>query len=178
MKILSKAEYFRLAKTLVLGNQIAQWPGEDFYRDPPKNLTCVAVRGLTPDSRKYQAYDLTVPRALSLLQRHGARNFLVDEQAPDHLSTVKGEIMRDERIVYMRYDQTPGLRMRQAYPIMRHTWGLQALSLVRTQMDQPSWEQLHQLWDDYPDSIIEFSCYSIRVGILRLNTIFWEVRNY
>ena len=40
-------------------------------------------------------------------------------------------------------------------------------------------EQLMNLDDIFPDSIIEFSAYNTQVGnIPNRNTIFWEVRNY
>ena len=104
-------------------------------------------------------------------------HILVDEQAPDDLSTLKGEVMRPNMdYLYMRYDQTPGLRMRQAYPTMKHIWGLKAVNLLKRHLDAPSWDCLQDIFDRYPNAIVELTCYSKSVGIFGWNTIFWEIR--
>lgn len=202
--IRSKAEYFTLARRHLLGNTIKQWTFAEFTRMlfgfealPP----LVALRGTTPDSKKIQQYNLTPEAAYrrgweAIKMRIAQRaEILVDEQAPDHLSTLKGEVMRNAQYLYMRYDKTPGMRMRDAFdwdertitglttiPIpyrrrgMAHAHGLKALHLLRHHMDAASMEMLHDIWDGYPDAIVEFSCYSTRVGVLEHNTVFWEVR--
>jgi len=180
----SKAEYYALARRHLLGNTIQQWTYCEFssrMQDPIRIREIparVALRGLTPQSKSLQAYDLTPAQAWSRAAAscHPSEDILIDEQAPDHLSTLKGEVMRTERYLYMRYDQTPGLRMRAAYPTMKHVEGLRAVNLLKQHMDNPSWECLQDLFDRYPDAMIEFSCYSIPVGRFKWNTITWEVR--
>jgi hypothetical protein len=154
----------------------------------------VALRGMTPASKAIQKYDLTLRMAYlrGSTIKVPQDEILVDEQAPDHLSTIKGEVMRDSRYLYMRYDMTPGLRMRAAYDYdgppgsviparcrgMAHAWGLEVQVLLKRYMDESSWDMLMDLFDRFPESIVEFSCYSKRVGHFALNTIFWECRNY
>lgn len=182
-RIASKAEYYALARRHLLGNTIRQWTWEDFQVElnPPRT---VGVRSLTTTSQAVQRYDL----AYFDLHNHIAscakwyninpNDILIDEQAPDHLSTLKGEVMRTERYLYMRYDQTPGLRMRQAYPTMKHMEGLSVVRMLKHYMDNDSWEMLNDMFDRYPDAMVEFSCYSVRLGRFGLNTIFWECRTH
>lgn len=184
----SKAEYYALARRHLLGNTIQQWTWREFQKmmidSGIYDFTVphtVAMRGMTTASKQIQGYDFDAVtafrRGLAAIcngMNHG--DILVDEQAPDHLSTLKGEVMRNQFYLYMRYDQTPGLRMRAAYPTMKHMEGLRAVHLLKQHMDAPSWDMLNDLFDRYPDAMIEFSCYSRPVGHFKLNTIFWEVR--
>lgn len=180
----SKAEYFALARKGLLGNQIRQWTLEQFrtaLRDNPGSVPgSVAVRGTTPASKEYQGYNLTTTQAISLCEQAAAKGFqlFIDEQAPDDRCVLKGEVMCDEYSLYMRYDQTPGLRMREAFDIMKHTKGLRALVTLKHYMDASSWDTLCRLLEEYPDSMIEFSVYDHCLGTENRNTIFWEVRNY
>jgi hypothetical protein len=189
-RITNKTEYYRLARRHLLGNTIRQWSRTEFaaLRDNAKRHPgdvvvpgVVALRGTTPQSQLYQGYNLTpdeaMERATNAHNLHGIE-LLVDEQAPDDLSVIKGEVMRTERYLYMRYDETPGLRMREAYPIMKHAEGLEVVQRLRRAMDASSWQCLNQLFDEYPDSIVEFTVYSKALGHFNRNTVFWEVRNY
>lgn len=196
-QINSKKEYYALARRHLLGNTVSQWTWGEFtelLRQGAKIPSRVALRGMTPASKAIQKYDLTTKMAY----RRGLRSkvshdeILVDEQAPDDFSTLKGEVMRDTNYLYMRYDMTPGLRMRAAYAWdgppgsvipprprgMAHASGLQAQGLLKRHMDYASWEMLMELFDRFPESIVEFSCYSKRLGKFGLNSVFWEVRNY
>jgi hypothetical protein len=53
------------------------------------------------------------------------------------------------------------------------------LALLDRFMDPNSRADLDALLDLYPDAAVEFSCFSVNVGIFPArNTIFWETRNY
>lgn len=184
LRINSKPEYYHLARQGLLGNTIRQWTVEEFCRivqtSPGSVPRRVAVRGRTPACAKYQGYDLTHGQAITRCWQAGFRGHqvFIDEQAPDHRCLIKGEVMRDERYWYMRYDCTPGLRMREAYPIMKHAWGLTVECLLKHFMDASSWDCLQDLFDRYPEACVEFSVYDHAVGHYQWNTVFWEVRNY
>ena len=198
-QINSKSEYYALARRHLLGNTIRQWTANEFvtlYEHKDASLPkTVALRGMTPASKKFQAYDLTLVEArfrVNWVRLSGlaVTTVLIDEQAPDHLSTLKGEVMRCEKYLYLRYDMTPGLRMREAmaeddftFPVfpervrgMAHVDGIRAVELIRSKMDSIGIEMLNDIFDRFPDAIVEFSCYSKRIGWACSNTVFWEVR--
>jgi hypothetical protein len=68
--------------------------------------------------------------------------------------------------------------MRQAYEIMKHASGLKAVTILKENMDAPSWDNLCGILQEYSDSVVELSSYSVPVGVLGLSTIVWEVRDY
>lgn len=147
----------------------------------------IALRGMTPESKKIQAYDLTygqvLERGMGAILRGEAshEDILVDEQAPDADLTLQGEVYpstAEPWHLYLRYNDIPGIRMRQAFDIMKHVWGLRASHLLQSRMDAPSWEFLNDLFREYPKSIVEFTCYRYSLGHFKWNTIFWEVRDY
>lgn len=196
-RIESKKEYYELARRHLLGNTIRQWTWDEFVKmlDLDKIETFpkrVALRGMTPASKAIQKYDLTLKMAYrrGLTIKVPQNEILVDEQAPDHLSTLKGEVMRDEKYLYLRYDMTPGARMRTVmdtedftFPVfpprvrgMMHLEGIRAVELIRGRMDTIGWEMLNDIFDRYPDAMVEFSCYSKRIGWAQSNVVFWEVR--
>lgn len=51
-------------------------------------------------------------------------------------------------------------------------------SLLTYYLDEPSYENIRRLQEEYPDHVIEFLCVRGTAGIFDLNTIIWEVRNY
>jgi len=95
----------------------------------------------------------------------------------DEWITLQGEVMRSPDLVL--YYSKHRAKMREAYPHMVQTHGLQAKMLLQGALDPSSYDDLMELLDDYPDSVVEFSCFDRPVGTaLTRNTIFWEVRNY
>jgi hypothetical protein len=57
--------------------------------------------------------------------------------------------------------------------------GATADFLLSRYMDPPSRDNLRRLlYEDYPGSVVEFTCYDRSIGTLGWNTIFWEVRHY
>lgn len=71
-------------------------------------------------------------------------------------------------------------------PVVQHVEGLRATCLLKQYMDVSSWEKLSDLLSCQLDGsneefnfafpIIEFACFDCHVGVLRWNTLFWEVR--
>lgn len=100
----------------------------------------------------------------------------VNELGADHLIVLQGEIMRSTNYFDLRgsYEKTV---MRTALATNQfHVYGLEAYLLVKEKFDAPSWDNLQRLFDEYPDAVIEFTCYGIPVGDHGWNTVFWEVR--
>jgi hypothetical protein len=109
-------------------------------------------------------------------------DLLIDESAPDEHVTLQAEVkngptyLGDSDFIYMRYVENSGLGMRQAYPLMQHIGGIRAVTLLRHYLDPSSQDDLFRMLADYPDSIVELSCYPFGVGKLNRNCLFWEVR--
>ena len=57
--------------------------------------------------------------------------------------------------------------------------GLSATQILQAKMNDLSWQWLNYLLEEYPDHVVEFSCFSKCWGTVPgYNTVFWEVRRY
>lgn len=73
----------------------------------------------------------------------------------------------------------PPMRKSMGYQYHRHRGYLQTKLLLDAYLDASSRDDLEILLEQYPDAAIEFTTFSINVGVLpHRNTIFWETRNY
>jgi hypothetical protein len=181
----SKAEYYALARRGLLGNTLQQWKYLDFINeyligDEPMP-TKLGLRCSVPGS-SLQGTDLTVDVLVARVEteikahRVDPSTVYVDACAPDHLLTLQGEVMLDTRHYYLRYNTVPGLRMRQAYPTMRHAHGLTALQLIKRHVCPDGQDAFQYIWDAYSNAIIEFTAFRCPVGQLRWKTLIWEAR--
>ena len=48
----------------------------------------------------------------------------------------------------------------------------------RTHLDPTGLDTVMRLLDDFPDAVVEFACYNVRVGVLLQHTVIFEVRGY
>ena len=56
---------------------------------------------------------------------------------------------------------------------------LKAIMILKGNLSSSSYSDLETLLETFPDSVVEFSTYSILVGNIKgRNTVIWEVRNY
>lgn len=189
--ISNKKAAFELYNKSYLGNHLTLWKSpSDFYDDLDSGkwpeTQVVALRttvkpGITPTNYCKPIQPKDVKSLVDIWSNQfGLRHtdICVSEVAEDELITIQGEIMRSTQSYSMRWSK--------AQTIMRYAWldhvehldGLVALTFVRHYMDEQSYENLHRLFDEFPDSIIEFSCYSKPVGVFGWNTVFWEVREF
>lgn len=106
-------------------------------------------------------------------------NWYVSEMAPTLLTTIQGEVQRNELGLYLKYSDL-ALTMREALVKRELTAvNLQAKLILQNHLDNNSYEWLQYLLDTYDNHVIEFSTYSKCWGIIpRFNTVFWEVRMY
>ena len=101
-----------------------------------------------------------------------------NEAAPDHALLIQDEVMLSTEYISLFYSQEK-TTMRKALQRGQHTGGLRALCLLRQHLFPSSWEDIQELLERFPDSVIEFSAFEYAVGFLRnRNTVIWEVRNY
>jgi hypothetical protein len=110
------------------------------------------------------------------------RTFIMDNAVPNDKSTMQGEICRTYRGLesFLAVGRgLPPMRITMAQGLHQARGGAATNVLLDRYMDASSRDDLRDLLDLYPDSAIEFTCFSVNVGNLRArNTIFWEVRNY
>jgi hypothetical protein len=90
----------------------------------------------------------------------------------------QGEVMRTPEYIYLYYTTVSGSMRKALKQEGKHATGIIAVELLKYYMDSSSYDNLQQLWDEYPDSIIEFTVCRDSLGTQNLNTVFWEVRNY
>lgn len=180
-EIRSKAEYYELFERGVLGNRTQTWPSLKhlIWSNFRGNVT-VRYKGV--DSRFHQP-NCTVPQAVAFCNsaiQQGAKweNFTFAEAPPDRVRIFQGEVMRSDRYLNLYYS-TLALPMREALRREgQEVQGLRAVLLLRSNLDPADYDWLWELFDTYPDAVIELSTFLWSTGTLRRRTIFWEVRNY
>lgn len=109
---------------------------------------------------------------------------LIDEGVVDKSITLQGEIMLTELGLYLRYGvlqvhQRELWKLESNYQqagFVQNLFGLQASLILKRYMDTSSWEKLNEILAEYEDAIVEFTCFDRKVGQLKWNTVFWEVR--
>lgn len=189
----TKAEFYKLYQPYALGNTIRQYWWAEWKKlfeagQEPKDVAGWAVRVTIPDN-PFMKYELSREECVlyckELEYLHGLRTdqIQVSELAPDHKLTLQGHVMRgtaylNGEAVEDFFDDPRKNRMRDSMKRFKPYSGLHYHSLLKSKMDAPSWTMINELWDRYPDSIIEYAIYSIPVGWMGINTIIWEVRDY
>lgn len=106
-------------------------------------------------------------------------DWMINESPDDDRLIGQGEVMRREGGLYLFYsrEQAP---MRLALQKSGKVYtGMEAHMLLKSTLDANSWNDLQDLFEFYPSSVIEFSTYSYCLGVYpNRNTIIWEVRDY
>lgn len=180
MQIRSKAEFFHSWQAGVLGNRTNLWERpEDAYASGASKIGFRQI-GMSGGG----AWE-KVPReqvfATAARWSSEGRRFMMDDGCPDDKRILQGEVGRTYRGLEGWLDTTNQLPMRQAAAAghMQVYGGAVTLSLIQQFMDPSSQDDLWDLLDLFPDATVEFSCFSVDVGVFpNRNTLFWEVRNY
>lgn len=189
MLIPDKSTYLKLSRANKLGNTLQVW---DNYNSIPNSYKgFVTIRNRVKDSPFFVpniSID-AIPSKLKSLQSKGLNPNTVYFQEVPHQSTcvnlkcegcgrvLNGEAMRDEAYINLTYGSSPNLNLRTDLNINGKI-ATKLTSVLYLKQFYDCYEDLNEIWDDYPDSIIEFSVFTRNVGILDKNTIIWEVRNY
>jgi hypothetical protein len=189
MKISSKAEFFRLWELGVLGNRnrlwhhpidAMMWGWEEYLRTGLIRDIAFRELGKAGGGRwqKYRWYEVDI--AAEEWEGEG-RKFICDDAAPNHLTTLCGEVCRTYRGLEGTLAVHPfcGIRDSMKKGLMIPRQSTVVLALLERFMDPSSRDDLDTLLDIYPDATVEFSCFSVDAGIFPgRNTIFWETRDY
>lgn len=186
MQINSKQQFYQMYNRCQLGNMLRNWTLPEWHLFDVSGIHPVSVVAARCTSRPGapMTYSLDAHLATNWVletcraERIDPTDYQYAELAPDHINTLQGELKRSERYLELRYTLCSHKRMRDSLNDSKHAHGLEAHSLLKTWMDIPSYEWVMDLFDLFPDSIIEFASYERAVGILQQNTLIWEVRNY
>ena len=172
MQVRNKQEFYRLWNLGRFGNTLQSWTDlKSFQESGYRGST--GLRFLQPGRIMIEV------RSAQEVERHFVEGtHIICESASDDKLTIQGEIQLSPRHYDLRYSVEPGYRMPEGLRrFQQHTHGLNAMCQVRTRMDPSSWDDLQEILDDFPNAVVEFSCYQMDVGSARgRNTIFWEVR--
>lgn len=187
--IRTKKEMYRLSQQGYLGNPPLVFPSpveavDWAYRHPGRELSLRSIRPCFPLFRAHLS-----PRELVELyesyRRQGilAETLIISESIRHEQVLIQGEVVEvviPSCIVSPRFEySTLTTNMRDALSQERRcVWGLSARQLLRSYMDQKSWECLWELLARYPDHVLEITVCDRPVGRFRWNTMFWEVRRY
>jgi hypothetical protein len=200
--ISDKKEFLHLWNNGVLGNKLRSW---DTYEELQRSgyRGSVGIRGRAVDSKLVRYY-VPYEDILETVARITAdpTSVYFGESAPDSQLILQGEFFHgenrsgtfiDRHLTYSRFKGP----MRKAlslplYPYPEATlegnlyeaWkfdlsGLQAIMLLKSTMNENSYDDFVALQELYPDHTIEFGVYSSCLGSCDgRNTLIWEVRYY
>lgn len=183
MQVKTKHENFRLLEQGSFGNKLRIWNSiDEIIESGYKGTVSMRYKDLYGGS--FYAYDvpiLKIEDTQDTWMKKGAEkeNIVFNESAPDHLLLIQGELMWEIYPYYLLYSLEREKKMNDALKYGKHASGLTALNLLKGCLNPSSYSDMMALLELYPDSVIEFSAYSISLGdIPGRNTIIWEVRNY
>jgi len=177
--ITCKAQFFQAWEQGLLGNRTQLW------RDPASAYAYgVPEIGFRQIGQAGGGAWEKVPReqvfATADLWRALGRRFVMDDAAPNHLTTLCGEVGRTVRGLEGFLGVT-GCSIREAAQrgLLKPYTGAAVLVLLDTYMDPSSRDDLEELLTLFPDHVVEFSCFGVNVGVFpNRNCIFWECRRY
>lgn len=171
MYVKNKREYYNLEKKHLLGNTLRTWYGLDAYI--ASNCPC------NVGFRSYNTNGLFIPKvdleALQMLRLEGLDG-IFSEKPDDSRLLLQGHIESDFSLYYS-IEKNKTLREVENSLLCMH--GLQSREVLKYHLTTASYEDLCELFELYPDSIIEFSVFDYCLGWAKgRNAIIWEVRNY
>ncbi len=183
MKIKDKREFKRLSKANQLGNRFRTFPTVEAA--VASGVDMFYIRGPVA---QWQHMVTWVPAVHleSVVQGIEAKGpyrrdmEFVEVPHPSCYRSINAEATRDDHWLTLTYGTSLSLSLREDIEengVTAH--GLKAWHIFQQRVPPEDVEMLCEIWDRYPDSIIEFSTYlGQHVGIMRRSTIIWEVRNF
>ena len=187
MKIPDKGTFKRLSAALQLGNHFRAW-------DSLVDLEASGYRGsvtqqaMLPGLSSTELFIPNISVAEVLERSRGVSGVYWREIAhqPDCPGdgcqgcgrTINLEAMRGDKGLCLRHAHHPTLNLRHdLIENGREVQGLEAVLLLRRYL-QEDFDVLQEIWDSYPDAVIEASRFSVPVGVLESKLVVWEVRDY
>lgn len=175
MEVKTKEQFYTLWNRGLFGNKLRTWDRLEQF----KNFNgTVSIR--YKESMGLCAYNvpaIEVGLVVNEWIKKGAKSNLItlNESAPDNLLIAQGELATVCGELVFRHSDVKG-KMRDA---MVHDYGIKALCYLKRILFPASLDDLEELRELYPESVIELGIYSVAVGSCpHRNMVIWEVRNY
>ena len=169
----SKPNFYKRYLAGEFGNRPLAWDsGAAMWASGHRGLC--TLRGWDPDSKQsVRKYGVSAEEA-----RYA--KCPVHETPPDDKLVFQGECCRLYDGLHLTYSVEKNIPNQLAvrHHSTRHFRGAAALHELTRLMDPVSREHLDYLLDTYENAVVEFSTFSVPVGVLDLPTVFWEVRGY
>lgn len=180
-QITSKAEFYRLWHSGVLGNRPHVW--RDVESAARSGHTRFGIREIGKSGGGFFriVHSVEALRNTCNWLRSGGTQYSIDGGVQNETVLLQGEICRTTRGLEGMMAVRSGTDIRAAFREgkFKPVQNLTALTLIREFMDPSSQDDVWDLLELYPDATIEFACFPSNVGVLpHRNTIIWEVRNY
>ncbi len=179
----NKREVYALYENGLFGNKAKTWDSyEKIVEDGWTGLVCMrSKRGMDRVSVVYNIPLEEVPKNIKSWLEKGFRytEISFNQNMPDKCLLVQGEVMRSEGGLCLRYTTIKKPMNLSLLEEDLKATGLRAKIILEKNLDPSSYSDMEALLESFPNSIIEFSTYSINVGCIPgRNTVFWEVRNF
>jgi len=129
----------------------------------------------------YNVHGVNLPVTWEQCVRGGAnvKDLYVSEMAPTELTTMQGEVMFTPEGMSLFYSFVKKPMREALKENSKNAHRLTARVLLETFMNAKSLDWLNELFDRYPEHVVEFSCYNRCWGTLSgFNTVYWEIRKY
>ncbi len=182
-RILDKEECYALYYNGLFGNKALTWDSyEAVMKSGWKSHVCMRFR--EGGDRKRVVYNVPLnglDDEIGKLEILGVPKHKIsfNQSMPDEHLNMQGEVMKSHQGLYLRYStmKKPMNLALQGEDLT--STGLRAKHLLEANLWPSSLSDLEALFELYPNSVVEFSAYSVQVGnIPGRNTVIWEVRNY
>ncbi len=180
--IQTKAEFLNLWNHGLLGNKLRSWDCFQALEADPQSPYLVNMRTRQTGNSfvKYGVIRPHVPVFMRDWNGFGVKpeEVFFNEPAPDEELVVQGYLMRSTDFFDLDYNEAK-LKMRDAMMNPKSMSGSAVMRYLRPKMTQDSWDDLNDLFDQYPDDVVEFGIYQNCLGHLPgRNLVIWEVRSY
>jgi ribosomal protein L7/L12 len=184
-KILNKKENYILYEASVFGNRALIWKTfEEVLESNWDGLIC--IRSKKGVDRSKMKYNVKIEEAENHIKElfelgHSEEDLTFNQSMPDEHLLLQGEIMNHKESVYLYYTTVKKPMNLGLAEESNTVEGDEAVKILIENLTEQSLEDLKDLLEEFPASVVEFSAYAIPVGHLAhtgRNTVFWEVRNY
>ena len=183
-KIQNKKEYYLLYENEFFGNKALTWGTyEEILQSGWKGKVCIRSQRIISGKNKVifniplenLQYEIKKLEEKKILRREMTFN----QSMPDDKLLLQGEVMRQMGEWELLYTTVKKPMNRALEEESLSARGLKAREIIKTYFNPSSYSDLEALMEIFPDSVVEFGCYSINIGnIPSRNVVIWEVRNY
>jgi len=182
-RIETKSKCYSLFEKGIFGNKALTWNSyEEMINSSWKGL--ISIRSKKGILRSQTRFNILKEKVKEEMEKMKMENIKIEDitfnqSMPDNHLLIQGEIMLTERGLYLLYTTVKKPMNQGLAEQTLHAFGLNAKMILEKNLYTSSLADIYALLEIYPDSVIEFSSYSIPVGNIKgRNAVIWEVRNY